>query len=289
MSFTKRRERCYRGVMSPVPVVAALDAQARHDVTPCPGGSMVWRTWGQGPPLVLLHGASGSWTHWIRNIPALSERHRVLVPDLPGFGDSDAPPEPHTVDVLATAVADGLDALAPSALDLAGFSFGGIVAGHVAARLGARVRSLVLFGAGGLGLPRAPTRPLFVVRAGMTPEEVERAFRENLAILMIADPARIDGLAVALHIDNVRRARFKSGDIPTSDALVRALPAVRARLVTVYTTRDAFMGGRLDERRRVLTALRPDVDFRVLEGPGHWAIYEAPERATALLLDALNG
>jgi pimeloyl-ACP methyl ester carboxylesterase len=268
-------------------LVAALDGQADRAVTPFAGGSMVWRMWGQGRPLVLLHGASGSWTHWLRAIPALAERFRVLVPDMPGFGDSDAPPEPHTVDVLAGAVAAGLDAVAPGPLDLAGFSFGGIVAGHVAARLGPRVRSLVLFGAGGLGLGGAQMRPLRRVTAAMTPAEVAAAHRENLGILMIANPARVDDLAVTLQTDNLRRARFKSGDIPTSDALVRVLPKVPARVTAVYSTGDAFIGESLEPRRRLLSMLRPDLDFRVLEGPGHWAIYEAPERAMALLLDAL--
>jgi pimeloyl-ACP methyl ester carboxylesterase len=106
--------------------------------------------------------ASGAWTHWIRNISPLARRFRLLVPDMPGFGDSDTPPEPHTADALAVLVASGLDQVAPGAeLDVAGFSFGGIIAGLVAARLGHRVRALALIGAGGIGLPLARTlRPL---------------------------------------------------------------------------------------------------------------------------------
>ena len=92
---------------------------------------MVWRSWGEGPPLVLLHGASGSWTHWIRNIRPLAARFRVLVPDMPGFGDSDAPPEPHTADGLADLLAAPLNVMLPppTRFDLAGFSFGGIIGG----------------------------------------------------------------------------------------------------------------------------------------------------------------
>ena len=79
---------------------------------------------GAGPALALLHGASGSWTHWLRNIPALAERFTVLVPDMPGFGDSDDLPEPHTAERLADAVAAGLRALVPppAEIRLAGFS-----------------------------------------------------------------------------------------------------------------------------------------------------------------------
>jgi pimeloyl-ACP methyl ester carboxylesterase len=269
-------------------VVDALDSQARRVTTSGPGGAMVWRTWGQGPPLLLLHGASGSWTHWIRNIPPLAERCSVIVPDMPGFGDSAPPPEPHTVEVLAEAITKDLDAVVTGPIELAGFSFGSIVAGHVAARLRARVRSLVLFGAGGLNLPRAPTRPLQPITPAMPAADIERAHRANLAILMIADPTRIDDLAVALQSDNVRRARFRSGDIPTSDALVRVLPSVRARVTAIYASRDSFIGGDVETRRRVLTALRPDLDFRVLDGAGHWAIYETAEPANAMLLDALD-
>jgi hypothetical protein len=58
---------------------------------------------------------------------------------------------------------------------------------------------------GGLGLPREPTRPLVPLTPDMTPADVERAHRENLGILMLADPARIDDLAVRLQIDNIDR------------------------------------------------------------------------------------
>jgi pimeloyl-ACP methyl ester carboxylesterase len=268
--------------------VVSLEAQARRETTRFAGGAMVWRVWGAGAPLVLLHGASGSWTHWIRNIGALAARLRVYVPDMPGFGDSDALPEPHTAERLAEAVAAGLERLVPGRFDLGGFSFGAIVAGHVAARFGSRVRTLVLFGVGGLDLPREPTRPLRPVTPSMTREEVEGAHRENLGILMLADPASIDDLAVRLQIDNVARARFRSGDIPTSDAFLRALPAIQARIVAIFSTRDAFVGSTLEARRRLLATRRPDLDFRVLDGPGHWAIYEAAPQATAMLLEALS-
>ena len=78
----------------------ALLARATRCETPCRtvSGTMVWHLWGQQgfdaslAPLLLLHGGSGSWTHWLRNIDALvASGRRVLVPDLPGFGDSAAP------------------------------------------------------------------------------------------------------------------------------------------------------------------------------------------------------
>ena len=273
----------------PQAYVARIESLAMRAETPAGAGSMVWRSWGEGPPLLLLHGASGSWTHWIRNVLPLAARFRVLVPDMPGFGDSDAPPEPHTADGLADLVASGLDVMvpAPLALDLAGFAFGGIIGGLVAARLGPRVRNLVLLGSGGLGLPLGPLRPLIRIEADMDPAEIWDAHRENLRRLMLGRPDSADDLAVSLQVENLRRARFKSGTIPQSDVLRRTLPAIHARIAGIWGERDAFSGPRIEECRRVLASAQGALDLRVIEGAGHWVPYEAAEQVTAALLDLL--
>jgi pimeloyl-ACP methyl ester carboxylesterase len=251
---------------------------------------MVWRSWGEGPPLVLFHGASGSWTHWIRNILPLAERFRVLAPDMPGFGDSDSPPEPHTADGLADLLAASLDVVLPPPMrfDLAGFSFGAIMAGLVAARLGHRVSKAVLVGTGGLGLGLGSPRGLARIDASMSPEEIRGAHRANLLALMLAKPESADDLAVSLQIENLRRARFKSGTIPQSDVLRRALPLIRARIAGIWGGSDAFADGRLDACRRVLTSAQADFDFRVIEGAGHWVPYEAADQINAALFELLG-
>ena len=271
--------------------VSKVESLGTRAVTPCAAGSMVWRIWGEGPPLVLLHGASGSWTHWIRNVLPLAARFRVLVPDMPGFGDSDAPLDPHTADSLADLVASGLDVILPppTELDLAGFSFGGIVAGLMAARLKRRIRTLVLLGAGGLALPRAATRPLRRIQPGMTHDESRQAHRENLQALMIASADKVDDLAVSLQIDNLRRTRFKVGDIPQSDTLLKALPAIQARITGIWGRHDAFAGANLEECRRILASAHRELDFRVIEGAGHWTPYEAADQINAILCDMLAG
>ncbi len=268
-------------------MIDEIEARVTRTVTAVASGAMVWRAWGAGPPLVLLHGASGSWTHWIRNVLPLAAHHRVLAPDMPGYGESDAPPEPHTADRLAELVAAGIDRMLspPAAFDLAGFSFGAIIGGLVAARLGARLRTLVLLGPGGLGLEPASPRPLLRLEPGMTPEAIRQVHRENLRTLMLARPESADELAVTLQIDNVRRARFKSGTIPVSDVLLRALPAVRAHLAGIWGGRDAFTSHHLDESRRVLAAADPRFEMRVIDGAGHWVNYEAAEEVNALLAE----
>jgi pimeloyl-ACP methyl ester carboxylesterase len=278
----------------PAALMARIDALATRRRTPCGTGSMVWREWGKGRPFVLLHGASGSWTHWIRNVLPLAAHLRVLAPDMPGFGDSDMPPEPHTADMLAEVIAAGLEIVIPppEPFDMAGFSFGSIIAGLVAARMGGRLARLVLLGAGGLGLGAVPMPRLAQIEPSMSQADLERVHRHNLGALMIADPRNADDLAVHLQMENIRRARFKSGTIPISDFLLKALPAIRARLGGIWAERDAFMGPRAEhipEGRRILASVEPDLDFRVIAGAGHWSIYEAADAVNAALLDMLAG
>ena len=274
---------------APEAQIARIEAAAARAVAPVASGAMVWRVWGAGPPLVLLHGASGSWTHWIRNVVPLAARYRVLAPDMPGYGDSDAPPEPHTAGRMADLVAAGIRWMLPppAVFDLAGFSFGAIIGGLVAARLGARVRTLVLLGPGGLGLEPAPPRTLLRLEPGMGPEAIRHVHRENLRTLMLADPESADELAVTLQIDNVRRARFKSGTIPVSDVLLRALPAVRAHLAGLWGGRDAFTSHHQAEIRAVLATADPRIETRVIGPAGHWVSYEAAREVNALVPELL--
>jgi pimeloyl-ACP methyl ester carboxylesterase len=105
---------------------------------------------------------------------------------------------------------------------------------------------------------------------------------------MIAKADRVDDLALFLQMDNLRRARFRSGSIPTSDALQRALPSVLARITGIWGSRDAFVGPYLEDRRRLLASFERALDFRVIEGAGHWITYEASHDVNAILLDMLR-
>ena len=60
--------------------VDALRSRATRAETPCGDGALVWHRWGPatGRPVVLLHGGSGSWTHWLRNIDALADAGSAL-------------------------------------------------------------------------------------------------------------------------------------------------------------------------------------------------------------------
>jgi pimeloyl-ACP methyl ester carboxylesterase len=271
-------------------VVDALHRTARKVRTPCGEGTMVWRVWGAGEPLVLLHGGSGSWTHWLRNIPVLSRHYQLWVPDIPGLGSSAMPPKPWTPASIAAVVVQGLDEVLgkETVLRLAGFSFGGHVAGLAAARLRQRVSELTLIGVAALGLRADPREPFAKTRAGMSSAEIAGVYRQNLAVLMLADPARIDALAIHLQAENIRRARFRSRPFAATDGLAVALAAVTARLKTIWGTRDIIARPSLDARLDILRRHHPELAVRRIEGAGHWVMYEAAEAFNAAFLDLLR-
>jgi 2-hydroxy-6-oxonona-2,4-dienedioate hydrolase len=269
-----------------VAIVEGVAAEAQRIETPCGDGGMVWRIWGSGPPLVLFHGGYGSWTHWIRNVLVLAREFTVIAPDLPGLGESATPPEPHTAEGLAAILVKGLDIVLPKdvAPHIAGFSFGGVLGGHVAAQLGDRLRALTIVGSNGLGLVRQPTT-LERVPAGAPVAEALAIHRHNLGVLMIADPSKIDELAVYIQSQNAPRGRVRSRRFSRTDTLARALPLVKARLDGIWGERDATARSHLEERARVVRSFQPGARFEVIAGAGHWAQYEAADRFNQVLAE----
>ena len=275
--------------------VNGVAAEAERIDTPCGDGTMAWRCWGDGPPLVLLHGGYGSWMHWIRNVRPLAQRCTVIAPDMPGLGDSATPPEPWTAGGLAAIVVSGLDIVLrridppeQEKLHLAGFSFGGVIGGSVAAQLGARLRGFTVVGSNGLGLERSPT-PLRRVPADADETEEFATHRYNLNQLMIADPDRIDELALYLQKTNHARARMRSRRFSRSGALIEALPQVKARLDGIWGERDATAYPHLDERARLLRSIQPAARFAIVPGAGHWVQFEAAEQFNPILAEFAGG
>lgn len=267
----------------------ALEAEAARHATPCGAGAMAWRSWGSGPAVVLLHGGYGSWTHWLRNIPALRQRYRVLAADLPGLGDSAAAPEPHTPESFAAIIAQGIEQLlpAPAPLAILGFSFGAMLGGQAALRLDGRVRGLATIGAPALGLKRKPYEPLGKITAEMRAEERWAAARRNLELLMFADPGRIDDTAILAQLANTARARTKSRPLSRSDALRRALAELRCAVLAIWGELDVTAEPYLDARLALIRELQPAAELHVLPGIGHFSQYEAAADVNALLGDWL--
>lgn len=245
---------------------------------------MVWRVWGKGTPLVLLHGGHGSWTHWLRNIDDLSQEHCLILPDMAGFGDSDALSDP-SIDALCDALMSGLEQIVPSGpLNLGAFSFGCTPAGYLASRLGDRMQNLFLLGSWEIGRSH-DLRDRFQRWQEAAPgRDRDRAHRNNLGVLMLAQPASIDDLAIRLQSRNTERARPGIRRMLDGTDLRARLATCPCPVICIYGEKDALTLGFLDERRDLVAKLRAGSEMVTIPGAGHWVQYEAPVEVNRLLI-----
>lgn len=269
--------------------------QAQRFHTPVGQGRIAWHAWGERragvAPLVLFHGGSGSWTHWIKNILPLVDAGRwVLAVDLPGFGDSDPPPGGTDADAMLEPLATGLRTLLPGeAVDLVGFSFGGMTAGLLLAAHPELAQRLVLVGAPAMGLTPGRQFELRAWRHLSTPAAQTDAHRHNLGVLMLHDARLIDGLALQVHIANVARDRLPRRRLAHTDILARTLPRVRCPVHAIYGACDAVYGPYVDRLEGAFAASAPEFrGLQRIEGAGHWVPFEAPAAFDAALRRALN-
>jgi 2-hydroxy-6-oxonona-2,4-dienedioate hydrolase len=298
--------------IKPHPTIVEWDAKAERIETPLTKGRIVWRKWGSGPPLVFFHGGSGSWTHWIRNIPALSRDYTVYAVDLPGMGDSDPftgkdldllpgetsdfrdpldpawQPQPIAMAALSRILALALERMIPTGtINLVGFSFGGMTAANVTARIPHRVRRLVLSGAAGVALRDPKMKPLATWRFAATEAELEKVQRQNVGILMLHDPASVDDLAVNIQMRNGMRTLSRKP--PRHFTTLAALEKAKPRLAAIWGRYDSVSGWKVDDIRAQFLSIDPACEFHVVEDGGHWVAYERADEFNRVLKGMLRG
>lgn len=112
-----------------------------------------FKTIGSGEPLLILHGWGGSHHSWAKVQAILVDKgYRVIVPDLPGFGDSQEPQKPQTVGNYSDFILKLVDKMNLSSFFLLGHSFGGRVAIKFTKQNPQRVKKLILCDASGVKL-----------------------------------------------------------------------------------------------------------------------------------------
>lgn len=125
---------------------------------------------GEGDPIVLLHEPGSFAAHWLRVIPALVRRHRVVVPDLPGHGASEVSTGELDGDRLLAWVGELIERTCEDPPALVGHLGSGAIAGRFASKHGAKLRCVVLVDSLGLGRFRpAPSFALVLLRYVVRP------------------------------------------------------------------------------------------------------------------------
>ena len=275
------------------PQVASLLLTGRRLQLP---GPMVWHEWGQealeqgASSLVLLHGGSGSWTHWIRNVaPLVADGFHVLAVDLPGFGDSALPDSGADVDALIEPLHAAWQTLrASDHVSFVGFSFGGMTAALWMLAYPQDASNLILVGSPGLGITSPHRVPLKGWRHLSTEDLQIQAHRHNLLALMLHDESKLDELAMTVHRLNVERDRMPRRRLSGTPIVADALPHIACPVHVIYGEWDALYHGCMTEVENLVKNITPQLaSWQLVSGSGHWVQFEAPEAFQLVLKKTL--
>ena len=259
--------------------LSAIEKNCNKVLIKSKDSKVCWRSWGKGKPLILLHGGYGSWAHWIKQAIPFSKNYNVLIPDMPGFGESDDLTLPHTPEKISANIAETLlKLISPEETPIiCGFSFGGLIAGHLSYNLierGLNPEKLILVGPGGLGAKRGEMRNMIARHSKMSEEEIYQAHKTNLEILMMHDATKVDDWSIHIQKQNTDAHRIKSRPISSTDTLARILEKQDVPLFLLWGEKDASVGIYLEDRMSILRDINSKVRFHVEYNLGHWIMYE---------------
>src|SRR3954465_5667658 len=139
-------------------------AAIREEEIELHGHRVSYRTAGDGPVVLLIHGIAGTSAQWVDSMPLLAETNTVIAPALLGHGRSAKPRGDYSLGAYAAGLRDLLIALDHRKATVVGHSLGGGIALQFAYQFPERSGRLVLVSSGGLGrevhlLLRAATLP----------------------------------------------------------------------------------------------------------------------------------
>lgn len=226
-------------------------------VTRVAGTDVHYQVAGQGEPVVLVHGLSGSSHWWIRNLPALADRYIVYLVDLPGFGAMSRFPGQLMLSELATWLLQWMDAVRLDRVRLIGHSMGGAIAIQCAAQHPDAISHLALAAPAAIPVGHLTllsyVPPLVEAVAAMTPSFLP----------ILAYDALRAGPRTLLRM---------SRDLLTHDVRDE-LRQVTAPTLLMWGRRDSLVPPSLGHQMRQEIA---HAELHILDGAGHVVMYDRP-------------
>ncbi|MDQ3742762.1 MAG: alpha/beta hydrolase [Actinomycetota bacterium] len=249
---------------------------------------------GSGPPILFVHGLSGSWQNWLEQLLPFSEDHRVVAVDLPGFGESEMPRDTISISGYGSFVDRFMDAIGMEAATIVGNSMGGFIGLELGISYPARVERLVLVSAAGLSIEKRRNEPLLklmylgenvaqwaTARVVGRSREMAGRPRGRRAIMWFVTP-HAERLAPEFVIEQTKGAG-KPGFLPALDALTDypirdRLDDIECPVLIVWGEKDLLVPVK---DAYTFDELIPDSKLIVYEDVGHCAMFEVPERFNA--------
>ena len=251
------------------------------------------------PALIFVHGLGGCWQNWLLNLPEFMDSHRVLAPDLPGFGRSGMPAEKISIKGYAKvldALCDGLGIEAPVVI---GNSMGGFVGAELALSFPTRVAKLVLVSAAGLSIEYRRRQPLLagarLWAVGATwfgarsHSVVTRPRMRRIGLqLLVRYPEKLSPQLT----HELVQGTGKPGFIPALEALLGysyrdQLERIEVPVLVVWGRNDMLVPR--GDAREYVELIGENAQSELFEDTGHLPMLERPTRFNRLLTEFAAG
>ncbi|OAN47554.1 2-succinyl-6-hydroxy-2,4-cyclohexadiene-1-carboxylate synthase [Chloroflexus islandicus] len=251
---------------------------------------------GAGPPLLLLHGFTGNGQTWQPLVPSLAAHHTLVMVDLIGHGQSDAPADParYAIEQCVADVLALIDQLSFTRVDLCGYSMGGRIGLLLAAGAPERVGRQVLIGASP-GLADPAERAARLASDEALAERIEREGLEWFVEYWAAQPLFASQRRLPAEVRAAQRAQRLAGSACGYANALRGMsvgrqPSLWAALPAIATP-TLLITGALDEKFCVIgaqmAALMPHARHVIVPDAGHAAQIEQPAMVGRLISDFL--
>jgi pimeloyl-ACP methyl ester carboxylesterase len=243
------------------------------------GITLNWVESGAGDALLLIHGGHGGLVHWMANMEDLGADHRVLAPDLPGFGASSDPGQCFTPEVHAEVLAQWLAGTGVQRVRVAGFSFGSLVALALATTHPTFVEALVLLNPPGVG-PRSPEALALPERmSAISKQQGRRAGIEGtLRELMLSRQELVTQDLIERMTLAAQRTRHVTRSISRQSPTLEILAQLQVPCAVLIGEKDPFHSNDLEGRSRSIDAVLGEGATRLVSGAAHWLQYDQPRR-----------
>jgi pimeloyl-ACP methyl ester carboxylesterase len=253
-----------------------------------------------GPGLLWLHGLGATKTSWLPSLSPFAEKYRMIVPDLPGHGESEKPRTDYTPRYYARSMRKLLDAVGQDRAVVVGNSMGGRVALELAVRSPDRVRGLALLAPAVPGLrvryllgfmrivPSEIGAIPFPVRERLTKLVISRLFSDPS---VLSEESRLAAADEFIRIYSAPIARMAFLDSLRHILLEPAKPfwarveRIRTPALVVWGEDDHMLPVRLAGR---LADALPTRDVLIMPNVGHVPQLEALEKTNAAMLKFLK-
>jgi pimeloyl-ACP methyl ester carboxylesterase len=244
------------------------------------GVKIYFEVYGSGPPLLLTHGYSSTSAMWQGQIEALSRRHKLVLWDMRGHGQSDYPDDPSAYSEALT-VADMaalLDEVGAISAIVGGLSLGGYMSLAFYRAHPERVSALLIIDTGP-GFKKDDARDAWNKRAHDTGDRFER---EGLAVLKSLSRER----STVNHRDASGLARAARGMLTQRDAaVIELLPNIKVPSLVVVGADDAPFLAASD----YMATKIPEAKKAVIPAAGHAVNIDQPQAFIDAVLPFLDG